>query len=90
MIGFTIREARREDCKEIRRLIQASLLCFLLRTLLCGPKYIVFDWNMFDLNEGVNYNQTDIFVWCINIMLSVVYNFVTTESTHSLLRCFLN
>jgi N-acetylglutamate synthase-like GNAT family acetyltransferase len=22
MIGFTIREARREDCKEIRRLIQ--------------------------------------------------------------------
>jgi hypothetical protein len=35
MIGFTIREARREDCKEIRRLIQASLLCFLL----AGTKY---------------------------------------------------
>jgi len=43
MIGFTIREARREDCKEIRRLIQASLLCFLHKTLLSGPKYIIFD-----------------------------------------------
>jgi N-acetylglutamate synthase-like GNAT family acetyltransferase len=28
MNGFTIREARREDCKEIRRLIQASSFNF--------------------------------------------------------------
>jgi hypothetical protein len=85
MFGFTIREARREDCKEIRRLIQASLLSFLFRTLFCGTK-VLFFIRIFYFNEDVLYNRIDISVWCINILPSVFSNLVTTESAHSLFR----
>jgi hypothetical protein len=59
MIGFTIREARREDCKEIRRLIQASLLSFFW-TLFCGTR-LLFLIRIFDLNVGVLYSRIDLF-----------------------------